>query len=45
MDDALFPAVGVSTDCCSNTYCGMSPTSEPEAKAVTDFVGEYFIMI
>lgn len=32
-------AVGVSFDCCSNTYPGTKPTSEPEAKAVTDFVG------
>lgn len=34
-----FAAVGVSYDCCSNTYCGTSPASEPEAQAVTKFVG------
>ncbi|XP_030200183.1 carboxypeptidase O [Gadus morhua] len=37
--NANWGTVGVSTDCCSNTYCGVSPASEPEAKAVTDFVG------
>lgn len=34
-----FPAIGVSFDCCSNIYCGTQPVSEPEAQAVTYFVG------
>ncbi|KAG8000777.1 Carboxypeptidase O [Nibea albiflora] len=33
-------AVGVSFDSCSNTYCGISAGSEPEAKAVMDIVGK-----
>ena len=33
------PAVGVSRDCCHNTYCGSGPVSEKEAQAVTQFVG------
>ncbi|XP_071755980.1 carboxypeptidase O-like [Centroberyx gerrardi] len=37
--NANWGTVGVSYDCCKNTYCGTSPISEPEAKAVTDFVG------
>ncbi|XP_008323203.1 carboxypeptidase O [Cynoglossus semilaevis] len=37
--DANWGTVGVSYDCCSNTYCGTSPASEPEAQAVTKFVG------
>ncbi|XP_062312737.1 carboxypeptidase O-like [Osmerus eperlanus] len=31
--------VGVSFDCCKQTYCGKAAVSEKEAKAVTDFVG------
>lgn len=37
----LFSAVGVSLDSCALTYCGESAGSEPEAKAVMDFVGNY----
>lgn len=37
--DANWGTVGVSFNCCSNTYPGTQPASEPEAKAVTDFVG------
>ncbi|TNN55662.1 Carboxypeptidase O [Liparis tanakae] len=37
--DANWATVGVSPDCCSNIYCGSRPTSEPEAQAVTYFVG------
>ncbi|XP_056391046.1 carboxypeptidase O [Hyla sarda] len=29
---------GSSTNCSSNSYCGVSPVSEPETKAVVDFV-------
>ncbi|XP_075687334.1 carboxypeptidase O [Rhinoderma darwinii] len=29
---------GSSTNCTSNSYCGASPASEPETKAVVDFV-------
>ncbi|KAM3917378.1 carboxypeptidase O [Leptodactylus fuscus] len=29
---------GSSTNCTSNSYCGASPESEPETKAVVDFV-------
>ncbi|XP_041807033.1 carboxypeptidase O-like [Chelmon rostratus] len=36
---ANWGTVGVSFDSCSNTYCGESAGSEPEAKAVMDFVG------
>lgn len=36
---AAFTAIGVSDDCCSNIYCGTGPVSEPEAQAVTYFVG------
>ncbi|KAK7879498.1 hypothetical protein WMY93_033794 [Mugilogobius chulae] len=32
--------VGVSFDCCSITYPGRGPVSEPEAQAVTQFVGK-----
>lgn len=35
----FFPAIGVSFNCSSNTYCGTQPVSEPEAQAVTYFVG------
>uniref|UniRef100_H3A5M5 Carboxypeptidase O n=1 Tax=Latimeria chalumnae TaxID=7897 RepID=H3A5M5_LATCH len=38
-----FPAewcsVGASRNCCSQLYCGAGPASEPEVKAVVDFVG------
>ncbi|XP_056226806.1 carboxypeptidase O-like isoform X2 [Seriola aureovittata] len=37
--DANWGTIGVSTDCCSNIYCGSKPVSEPEAQAVTEFVG------
>ncbi|CAL1598209.1 unnamed protein product [Knipowitschia caucasica] len=30
---------GVSFNCCSNTYPGQGPVSEPEAQALTQFVG------
>ncbi|XP_018560349.1 carboxypeptidase O isoform X1 [Lates calcarifer] len=36
--NANWGMVGVSFDSCANTYCGTSPGSEPEAKAVMDFV-------
>uniref|UniRef100_A0A3B4C2H8 Peptidase M14 domain-containing protein n=1 Tax=Pygocentrus nattereri TaxID=42514 RepID=A0A3B4C2H8_PYGNA len=36
---ANWGTVGVSTDCCSNTYCGQSPVSEKESQAVAEFVG------
>ncbi|KAM4609351.1 carboxypeptidase O-like [Polymixia lowei] len=38
--NANWGTVGVTSDCCGNTYCGQSPVSEPEAKAVTQFVGD-----
>lgn len=34
-----FPAFGVSFNCCSNIYPGSQAVSEPEAQAVTYFVG------
>ncbi|KAL2080927.1 hypothetical protein ACEWY4_022780 [Coilia grayii] len=37
--NANWGTVGVSRDCCSNTYCGTGPASEREAQAVTAFVG------
>ncbi|XP_069022410.1 carboxypeptidase O-like [Embiotoca jacksoni] len=37
--DANWGTVGVSSDCCSNIYAGRGPASEPEARAVTAFVG------
>ncbi|TMS11876.1 carboxypeptidase O isoform X1 [Larimichthys crocea] len=37
--DANWGTIGVSDDCCSNIYCGTGPVSEPEAQAVTYFVG------
>ncbi|KAI3366065.1 hypothetical protein L3Q82_009893 [Scortum barcoo] len=37
--DANWGTIGVSADCCSNIYCGSHPVSEPEAQAVTYFVG------
>ncbi|MBN3298907.1 CBPO Carboxypeptidase, partial [Amia calva] len=36
--DASWGTVGVSTNCCSIIYCGTGPNSEPETKAVSDFV-------
>ncbi|XP_078119094.1 carboxypeptidase O-like [Sander vitreus] len=38
--NANWGTVGVSIDSCTNTYCGKSPGSEPEAQAVMDFVGK-----
>ncbi|TKS67486.1 Carboxypeptidase O [Collichthys lucidus] len=38
--NANWGTVGVSFDSCSNTYCGNSAGSEPEAKAVMDIVGK-----
>ncbi|XP_028249858.1 carboxypeptidase O-like [Parambassis ranga] len=38
--NANWGTVGVSFDSCSNTYCGTSAGSEPEAKAVMAFVGK-----
>ncbi|XP_026157585.1 carboxypeptidase O-like [Mastacembelus armatus] len=37
--NANWGTIGVSFDCCSNTFCGSSPISETEAQAVTYFVG------
>ncbi|XP_072231718.1 carboxypeptidase O [Leuresthes tenuis] len=37
--DANWGTVGVSFNCSSNIYCGSQPISEPEAQAVTYFVG------
>ncbi|XP_041928494.1 carboxypeptidase O-like isoform X1 [Alosa sapidissima] len=37
--NAYWGTVGVSRDCCQNTYCGSGPVSEKEAEAVTQFVG------
>lgn len=36
--NANWGMVGVSFDSCADTYCGRGPGSEPEAKAVMDFV-------
>uniref|UniRef100_A0A4W5M0I0 Carboxypeptidase O n=1 Tax=Hucho hucho TaxID=62062 RepID=A0A4W5M0I0_9TELE len=36
----VFAVVGVSTDCCSQTYCGTKALSESEARAVTDMLGK-----
>ncbi|XP_042573541.1 carboxypeptidase O-like isoform X2 [Cyprinus carpio] len=33
--------VGISRDCCSDIYNGPTALSEPEAKAVTDFLGAH----
>ncbi|XP_067459260.1 carboxypeptidase O-like [Thunnus thynnus] len=38
--NANWGTVGVSFNSCALTYCGESPGSEPEAKAVMDFVGK-----
>ncbi|KAM4559586.1 carboxypeptidase O [Odontesthes bonariensis] len=37
--DANWGTIGVSFNCSSNIYCGSRPISEPEAQAVTYFVG------
>ncbi|XP_031147779.1 carboxypeptidase O [Sander lucioperca] len=37
--DANWGTLGVSFNCSSNTYCGSQAVSEPEAQAVTYFVG------
>ncbi|CAN9498254.1 unnamed protein product [Ophioblennius macclurei] len=37
--DANWGSVGVSSDCCSNIYCGTGPMSEPETQFLTFFVG------
>ena len=36
---AASTALGVSFDCCAPIFCGTKPVSEPEAQAVTYFVG------
>lgn len=35
---SAFTAIGVSSNCCSETYGGPRVLSEPEAQAVTDFL-------
>ncbi|XP_029304105.1 carboxypeptidase O-like [Cottoperca gobio] len=37
--DAIWGSIGVSFNCCSQVFCGTHPASEPEAQAVTYFVG------
>uniref|UniRef100_A0A3Q0STA8 Carboxypeptidase O n=1 Tax=Amphilophus citrinellus TaxID=61819 RepID=A0A3Q0STA8_AMPCI len=37
--DANWGTVGVSFNCCSQTYPGSKPMSEPEARSVADFLG------
>ncbi|KAJ4924077.1 hypothetical protein JOQ06_000318 [Pogonophryne albipinna] len=37
--NANWGTLGVSLECCNNTFCGIKPVSEPEAQAVTYFVG------
>ncbi|XP_041638304.1 carboxypeptidase O-like [Cheilinus undulatus] len=37
--DAYWATIGVSFNCCSEIYCGSEAMSEPEAQAVTYFVG------
>ncbi|XP_035533513.1 carboxypeptidase O [Morone saxatilis] len=37
--NANWGTIGVSNDCCSDIYCGTQAVSEPEAQAVTYFVG------
>ncbi|KAK5891431.1 hypothetical protein CgunFtcFv8_018684 [Champsocephalus gunnari] len=37
--NANWGTLGVSFECCDNTFCGIKPVSEPEAQAVTYFVG------
>ncbi|KAG9477169.1 hypothetical protein GDO78_002525, partial [Eleutherodactylus coqui] len=36
--DVKWCSLGSSTNCTSNIYCGVSPVSEPETKAVVNFV-------
>ncbi|CAN9498252.1 unnamed protein product [Ophioblennius macclurei] len=36
---ANWGTIGVSSDCCSNIYCGTAPMSEPETQFLTYFVG------
>ncbi|KAK0151412.1 Carboxypeptidase O [Merluccius polli] len=38
--NATWGTVGVSTNCCAETYGGAGPLSEPEAAAVTRYVGQ-----
>ncbi|CAL8309104.1 unnamed protein product [Merluccius merluccius] len=38
--NATWGTVGVSTNCCAETYGGTGPLSEPEAAAVTRYVGQ-----
>ncbi|CAL1582689.1 unnamed protein product [Knipowitschia caucasica] len=38
--NANWGTVGVSFESCSDIYCGTGPGSEPEARAVMDFIGE-----
>ncbi|XP_061910696.1 carboxypeptidase O-like, partial [Entelurus aequoreus] len=37
--NANWGTIGVSYDCCQQTFCGRAPESEPETQAVTYFVG------
>ncbi|XP_042368851.1 carboxypeptidase O isoform X2 [Plectropomus leopardus] len=37
--EANWGTIGISFNCCSNIYCGSQAASEPEAQAVTYFVG------
>ncbi|KAI4831393.1 hypothetical protein KUCAC02_000936 [Chaenocephalus aceratus] len=37
--NANWGTLGISFECCDNTFCGIKPVSEPEAQAVTYFVG------
>ncbi|KAL7370361.1 hypothetical protein ABVT39_026465 [Epinephelus coioides] len=37
--DANWGTIGISSNCCSIIYCGSQAVSEPEAQAVTYFVG------
>ncbi|XP_043916438.1 carboxypeptidase O-like isoform X2 [Protopterus annectens] len=36
--DSHWCSIGASSDCCSQTFCGVEPASEPEVKVVADFV-------
>ena len=38
IDNCCVSAVGVSTDPCSNTYCGNRPYSEIEAQRVAEYI-------
>jgi len=33
-----FPGIGVSYNCSSETFCGSGPESEPETRAVAQFI-------